>query len=206
MSYAANDTATCLSSCDPGWTTNGPVPSAVLSDEPIFDDLVPCVKCNVMCDSCEDDGNVGDKDRCKTCSKDYPFAYTAQAMCKKTCDYFLDPSKADPNTGKKPLRTGLFRVNWKTCGECSPICKDCEGDKFNCTLCDVAQKKALFQKRMVIGGKSVIQGTCHNRCPNTYFMDKTDANAWRCRECNSPCSACAGKADTCLACDGTENR
>jgi len=86
MSYAANDTATCLPSCDPGWTTNGNKPD------------LNCVKCNVMCDSCEDDGDVGDKDRCKTCSKDYPFAYTAQAMCKKTCDFFEDKTKKDPVT------------------------------------------------------------------------------------------------------------
>jgi len=126
--------STCGTRCDNGWTTDG--------DKRLHE----CVTCNPRCESCEDQGVVGDVDRCQECSPAYPFKYAKEKTCFTQCGTF--PEVPVPGQPAK----GLYKINSKTCGECDDVCLDCEGDKFNCTRCDKAIEKALFQKKMMIGG------------------------------------------------------
>lgn len=133
--------STCLTACKNGWTSNGH-PKHV------------CERCNPRCQSCEDQGAKGDKDLCKACSLGYPFSYGFSIpeknirvqTCFKECGTY--PEKPEPGT--KPR--GLYKITSKACGACATLCLDCQGDKFNCTKCDVDEELALFQKKMLIGG------------------------------------------------------
>ena len=50
-----NGSNVCNSKCDNGFTTNGD-PNKV------------CVKCNSICANCKDEGKLGDKDQCLSCT------------------------------------------------------------------------------------------------------------------------------------------
>ena len=133
--------STCLTRCVNGWTSNGDT------------ETHKCTRCNPRCETCEDQGGKKDKDLCKECSTAYPFQYAFTpdvgervSTCFKECGRYPE----DPAPGTKPR--GLYKITSKTCGDCAALCLDCEGDKFNCTKCDVDQKLALFQKKMLIGG------------------------------------------------------
>ena len=135
--------STCLSACNDGFTTNG-------------DPLHKCEACHEMCETCADDGKVGDKDLCKTCSKEYPFMYSATSTCMKECGL------------------GFYKVNDKTCDKCSSPCYDCQSDKYNCTLCDSkGTTPALFVSSRTQNDQTIVRGTCRSVCPNGYFFDKT---------------------------------
>lgn len=160
-----------------------------------------CTKCDERCRSCEDQGEKGDKARCLACSTKYPFLYAPAQTCLEECVSF----EHDDGAGGKTTK-GLYMVNSQSCGVCDSSCRACYGDKFNCTKCDAGQQKALFQQELIVGGRPTLQGTCAKQCPNTHFLDKDTTvvpEEWTCRRCNSPCAACEGTADTCLACDGT---
>lgn len=84
----------------------------------------------------------------------------------------------------------------KSCDLCSLPCKDCKGDKFNCTLCDhKSDSPALFTQVLSIRGKTQTRGTCYKTCPNGYFIDKTNPLDIRCGACASPCASCEKSAD-----------
>lgn len=142
-----------------------------------------------MCRTCQDNGLVGDKDKCKSCSRSHPFMYSPDNVCYKECGI------------------GYYEVNKQACDKCSEPCKDCFGDKFNCTLCDAKSKApALFTGRRQQGNKTITRSTCYKQCPNGFFMDKTKKTNVTCQYCEAPCSTCVDKASKCLACDGSGNR
>jgi hypothetical protein len=154
--------STCLTRCANGWTSNHDVDHR-------------CEQCDETCLTCEDQGQpIGDlkegekedKFKCTACSTAFPFFYGAAQACLKDCERY--PLQA--TDGTKP--SGLYKITSDDCGQCDPVCLRCDGDKFNCTRCDVDEEKALFQKRMAIGGRVQLQGTCAKQCPNTYYMDQ----------------------------------
>lgn len=66
---------TCQTSCDQsrGFTTNG-------------DRNKICVKCDPTCKTCIDEGNVGDKFRCKDCSDNSKYFYPVNKKCTGSCE------------------------------------------------------------------------------------------------------------------------
>lgn len=68
------------------------------------------------------------------------------STCFEQCGSFPE----NPTAGQKAR--GLYRITPESCGDCNELCLNCDGDKFNCTKCDVDLKLALFQKKMLIGG------------------------------------------------------
>jgi hypothetical protein len=188
--------STCLTRCENGWTSNGGETT----------DWV-CERCNPRCETCEDQGVVGDKDKCLECSLDYPFLYPDKQTCFVKCEKF--PEVPEPGSSAKPY--GLYQVDSDTCGRCDDGCLRCAEDKFNCTKCDLENKLALFQKKLTIGGRETLQGSCRKRCVSGYYLDDKAIHAdgdpqWVCRECLSPCSQCENDATTCTACDGSKGR
>lgn len=188
--------STCETSCRPGWTSNG-------------DKKFICQRCNIRCEACEDLGAAGDRDRCKACSRQYPHSYGE--TCLLRCDTFPGPQHSgDPALPSGTEDVGLYQKSVDSCGACSQPCLACSQDQFNCTKCDVAAERALFQRDADGPNGRVRQGTCAQQCPTSYFMNK-DAEIdgdpqWVCEECQSPCAACADSADSCLSCDGSDGR
>jgi len=170
--------ATCLTRCDPGFTSNGDVETHV------------CVSCDETCAECMDNDEVGDTKMCTICSESHPFMFSQEAKCMESCDI------------------GFFQINETAmyCDQCTDPCYDCAGDKFNCTLCDIdSPEKSLFSQELEINGESVIRGTCYRSCPLGYFESLFAAGDSRCEECDSPCATCEGTAGQCLSCDGTDD-
>lgn len=115
--------STCLTRCENGWTSNGGVNS----------DWV-CVRCNPRCETCEDQGQIGDLDKCLECSTFWPFLYPEKQTCFQKCDRF---PLEKPNVGEDNYpQVGLYQVDSDTCGRCDDSCLRCQDDKFNCTKCD----------------------------------------------------------------------
>jgi proprotein convertase subtilisin/kexin type 5 len=85
-----------------------------------------CVKCDESCATCVDNGDKGDKMKCKTCSKKYPFLYSPDEKCLQSC------------------YEGFYQINSQNCDKCDSSCLGCSGDKFNCTSCSVTAEKNLL--------------------------------------------------------------
>jgi hypothetical protein len=154
--------------------------------------LRECEDCDKTCLSCQDNNEVGDKFKCTECAPDYRFFYSPTSTCMASCGQ------------------GYYQVNDETCDHCHEPCHDCQGDKFNCTLCDhTSPEKALFTQKQSIKEDGVIKeitrGTCFRQCPNGYFMNVTTPDNILCNECDSPCATCEGGADRCMSCDGRGN-
>lgn len=65
--------STCLIACPDGYTIDGDT------------EFHRCVKCDESCATCEDNGLVGDKSKCITCSETHPFMYAPKSLCMETC-------------------------------------------------------------------------------------------------------------------------
>ena len=95
----------CGPKCEDGWTTNG-------------NKQLICQKCDASCSTCEDDGDVGDRKKCKTCAPATPFLFSKLSECTKECG------------------DGRDQIQETRCYECDPLCANCVGNQRNCTRCD----------------------------------------------------------------------
>ena len=64
---------TCLTKCPAGYTTNGDTTNRL------------CVPCDSSCGTCVDNGAVGDRYKCLTCSSGYNFRSTVDMKCLTNC-------------------------------------------------------------------------------------------------------------------------
>lgn len=78
---------TCKSSCDPGFTTNGATEDIFNAETGLTTTELSykCSACNPMCATCEDNSEVGDKDKCLTCAPTHPFIHSATSTCYEEC-------------------------------------------------------------------------------------------------------------------------
>jgi hypothetical protein len=91
-----------------------------------------------MCLDCQDDGKIGDKDKCTVCRPGDKF-YAPDQICMTSCG--IDAIG------------GFYEVNSDTCDRCNDNCYNCEGDKFNCVQCRAASAiPALLTTTMISGG------------------------------------------------------
>jgi len=164
----------CGPKCGTGWTTNG-------------NKKLICQKCDATCATCEDDANVGDKKKCKTCAPATPFLFSKLSECTEKC--------AD----------GRYQIQESRCYECDPLCASCVGNQRNCTKCEPNEPDA-FLSTMKNEGDQYERGTCVSVCVIGYFYDRSNMLDQKCGKCQSPCTACQDDQDNCLACDGTLNR
>ena len=147
-----------------------------------------CSKCDESCATCFDNNEVGDAKKCKTCSESHRFMYSPLSQCMQECT------------------VGFYQVNDNTCDACADPCKDCGGDKFNCTLCHPeGEAPALFVGTQKQGDTEITRGTCYKTCPNGYFFDQSNALDIRCGKCASPCGTCVDQEDKCMSCNGDNN-
>lgn len=182
---------TCSGLCAPGFTSNGSTDGE-------------CVPCDITCATCQDNGLVGDKYKCQTCSTCFPYMYSPLSKCMKTCydepGYYKVTSKGADGVEKSSF----------TCDRCQEPCHNCRGDRYNCTQCESAGKTpALFTNRIVLPAEKkgedlrvIYRGTCYRQCPNGYYIDKSIPDDVRCSKCASPCGTCVDRADYCLSCNG----
>lgn len=115
--------------------------------------------------------------------------YAPESQCMEKCD------------------VGFYQVTDSTCDKCLYPCRDCVGDKYNCTSCDLnGTNPAIFVSTLESNGTNVTRQSCRAACPMGYFMDFSDPEYIFCNFCNEPCGTCEDIADKCLSCDGSENR
>lgn len=158
MSYL-NGTQTCRPSCDLGYTTNG-------------SPIKQCVSCDQSCVSCRDNGLVGDKFQCISCSPLFPLRVTQTDLCLSSC---------------KP---GMFQSTNQSCSMCKSPCQECAGSEATCTSCN--QTSAI---------PFLFVNQCINQCPSGYVSVKgicTKCNS-PCALCeNTPdqCVTCDGSGGT----------
>lgn len=164
--------STCLTSCpDTFVDANGVKQAGFTSNGD--NKYHKCVQCDPSCNTCQDNGLVGDIKRCVTCSKSHPFMFTPEARCMDKCT------------------VGYYQLGEETCDTCSFPCQDCSGDKFNCNKCDPkGTNPVLFSSIVEVSGKNTTRATCRTTCPNGFFIDKTSATSIKCSTCSSPCSNC----------------
>lgn len=119
---------TCQTSCDQGrgFTTNG-------------DRNKVCGKCDPTCKSCLDEGNVGDKLRCRECSDNSKYFYPASKKCTGLCE------------------NGFYESSRFTCSSCSQPCYQCSGSATSCTDCFKDSKLPFLYSQ-----------TCLNSCPSGF--------------------------------------
>lgn len=156
-------TSNCQSSCSSGYTTDG-------SSSKI------CSKCDISCDTCFDNGVVGDKYKCVTCSDAFNYRLSGSYTCMSSC-----PSGYYPST---------VLAGDNICSKCNFPCSECSGSASFCTKCDASSPTNILYN-----------GGCVTSCPI-----RTTKIGSSCVNCNSPCLECSGSADLCISCDGTLGR
>ena len=146
--------STCKSSCDDGFSSNGSTEKK-------------CVKCDISCNLCVDNGNMGDRSRCITCAKGYDFRYTPLQQCLRSCS------------------NGLYQSSPSLCSLCSATCRTCDRSASNCTSCNInsPQYKYLYDFQ------------CIDSCPSGFTnigaeCRKCDPKCGTCKNTTTTCMSC----------------
>jgi proprotein convertase subtilisin/kexin type 5 len=156
---------TCQSKCDPGWTSNG-------------DPKKHCSRCESSCETCSDNGKVGDRNLCLTCGILFNFLIPSDYSC-------IGPNCTGSCESECPA--GMYDGGNGVCMRCDPSCRTCFGSANNCKSCYLASFRPFL-----------FDSACIEQCPSGY-----GSNAGVCHKCESPCKSCGTGPSVCTSCDGT---
>jgi hypothetical protein len=179
-------TSSCVSSCPPGYFTNGTFCSACIAPCANCTTATLCLTCNnstiyyalnSSCISGCPTGYYNSSGNCTLCVAPCLTCTTATSCLSCLTNFLYNNSCV--NASACPAGT-YGNTTTNACESCQTPCTTCSGSMGNCTSCN--------------GSNALYNNTCLGTCPATFY-----ANNFVCVPCVAPCLACS-TLNFCLSC------